>query len=185
MEYETISMSHQRDLQHLLFVDPAVFLPMTLPSEVTIEIKGKVRKRRTKTVRHPFTAPDGKIWYGNMASQRFECFSKSLVCACCGIVGSKFALDLSDDLFYPHFNLYAEWENKLVLMTKDHIQPRSLGGKDVVENMQTMCCVCNNYKGKLTVSLEELRQESKIKDWISKLTASGYFGEKHELSLDK
>jgi 5-methylcytosine-specific restriction endonuclease McrA len=35
----------------------------------------------------------------------------------------------------------------LVLMTQDHIMPRSKGGANRLENLQTMCCVCNNRKG--------------------------------------
>lgn len=32
-------------------------------------------------------------------------------------------------------------------MTKDHITPKSKGGLDKIENMQTMCIVCNQEKG--------------------------------------
>jgi 5-methylcytosine-specific restriction endonuclease McrA len=50
----------------------------------------------------------------------------------------------------PHFNLYChkpeEGEN-MVLMTKDHIVPKSKGGKNHISNMQTMCCHCNSTKG--------------------------------------
>jgi hypothetical protein len=47
----------------------------------------------------------------------------------------------------PHFNLYAEREGELVQMTKDHKQPKSKGGADHIDNMQTMCCTCNELKG--------------------------------------
>ena len=32
-------------------------------------------------------------------------------------------------------------------MTKDHIYPKRHGGKDTIENMQTMCAICNSEKG--------------------------------------
>ena len=32
-------------------------------------------------------------------------------------------------------------------MTKDHIYPRSLGGASTLDNMQTMCELCNQRKG--------------------------------------
>lgn len=34
-----------------------------------------------------------------------------------------------------------------VLMTRDHIIPRSRGGSEGLENMQTMCTKCNSKKG--------------------------------------
>jgi 5-methylcytosine-specific restriction endonuclease McrA len=32
-------------------------------------------------------------------------------------------------------------------MTRDHIQPKSKGGPETLENMQTMCTRCNGKKG--------------------------------------
>ena len=47
-----------------------------------------------------------------------------------------------------HFNLYAIGENgNWILMTKDHITPKSRGGRDHLSNLQTMCDQCNNRKG--------------------------------------
>jgi len=47
-----------------------------------------------------------------------------------------------------HFNLYAIDKNgDEVLMTKDHVIPRSKGGPDKVENYQTLCTKCNSKKG--------------------------------------
>lgn len=48
----------------------------------------------------------------------------------------------------PHFNLYHVGpRGGLVLMTKDHIIPKSKGGQDHINNLQTMCSPCNNRKG--------------------------------------
>lgn len=48
----------------------------------------------------------------------------------------------------PHLNFYGIDNNgKEVLMTWDHIQPRSLGGKNSLENAQCLCCHCNGFKG--------------------------------------
>jgi 5-methylcytosine-specific restriction endonuclease McrA len=47
-----------------------------------------------------------------------------------------------------HFNLYAINEDgHEILMTKDHIQPTAKGGKNIVANLQTMCCNDNRDKG--------------------------------------
>lgn len=48
----------------------------------------------------------------------------------------------------PHLNLYHEGKRGgLVLMTQDHIFPKSRGGKDSLDNLQTMCTICNMRKG--------------------------------------
>jgi 5-methylcytosine-specific restriction endonuclease McrA len=46
-----------------------------------------------------------------------------------------------------HFNLYAIDDNgDEILMTKDHIIPKSKGGRNHLSNYQPMCCVCNQKK---------------------------------------
>ena len=47
----------------------------------------------------------------------------------------------------PHLNLYGRMRNgRLILMTRDHIFPRSKGGGEDISNQQTMCATCNNRK---------------------------------------
>jgi hypothetical protein len=85
-----------------------------------------------------------------MDSHRYWTFKmKGTHCVCCGIEGVFFAKEKhleSDNRF--HFNLYGldEFGNE-VLMTKDHIMPKSKGGKDHIDNYQTMCVRCNVAKG--------------------------------------
>lgn len=47
------------------------------------------------------------------------------------------------------------------ILTRDHIKPRSRGGKDVWENVTTACSTCNNKKDNMTLkeSKMRLRQE--------------------------
>jgi len=103
----------------------------------------------------------GKIYSVKMASHRYQIFAKSTICACCGLVGDTMVLDISHYDFErngrPHFNLYAKWDGCLVLMTKDHIIPRSKGGKNEIGNYQTMCCLCNSAKSDHDVTIEELQ----------------------------
>ena len=73
--------------------------------------------------------------------------TKGCSCVQCGIQGKYFRKDWNGN-DKPHFNLYAQNEHgHYILMTKDHIQPKSRGGKDILDNMQTMCIKCNNKKG--------------------------------------
>jgi len=90
---------------------------------------------------------DGNVYTVRMDSSRYFVFRRSLECVACGIKGSKMILEINQHDKSPHFNLYAEENGKLILMTKDHIHPKSKGGKNEIENYATMCAICNNLKG--------------------------------------
>jgi 5-methylcytosine-specific restriction endonuclease McrA len=88
-----------------------------------------------------------------MASDRYYTFAKALHCAHCGIIGKFFAKERHVDKNNKplsvgfHFNLYAIDKNgEDVLMTKDHILPRSKQGRNNLSNYQTMCEPCNSIK---------------------------------------
>jgi hypothetical protein len=82
-------------------------------------------------------------------------YQKGTTCVCCGKEGVYFRLDVdrngNNSEIRRHFNLYAE---DGTLMTKDHIVPKSKGGRDHVSNMQTMCQPCNKAKGATYPDLE-------------------------------
>lgn len=83
-------------------------------------------------------------------SQRYQTFfTKGCNCVVCGIKGSFFAKERifgSNEVY--HLNLYAiDTNGNEVLMTKDHIIPKSKGGRNTIDNYQTMCCKCNFEKG--------------------------------------
>lgn len=82
-------------------------------------------------------------------SHRYQTFfTKGLKCACCGIEGQYFAKEKSGHDKSYHLNLYAvDDDGNEVLMTKDHIIPKSKGGRDHISNYQTMCEACNFAKG--------------------------------------
>ena len=75
-------------------------------------------------------------------------YQKGCECVICSKKGAYFKLDADRDggniEGRRHFNLYAE---DGTLMTKDHILPKRWGGKDHIDNMQTMCQICNENKG--------------------------------------
>lgn len=109
----------------------------------------------------------------SLCADRYKTFAKSLVCCTCGLVGTFFAKErgckiirspgqprregirvaLENDPY--HFNLYAvrSFDPKAphkrldVLMTKDHITPKSKGGPDHIDNYRTMCSPCNTKRG--------------------------------------
>lgn len=88
---------------------------------------------------------DGYI--ANLHSWRYKVFRHSTVCVDCGVEGLIFCLDGSGGK-RAHFNLYGIKPNgSVVMLTKDHILPVSLGGADSMDNFQTMCERCNCNKG--------------------------------------
>lgn len=85
----------------------------------------------------------------NVKSIRLAVFrNKGLQCAHCDRVGDHFNLEYhthaKGDNANPHLNLYSA---DGMLFTKDHILPKSKGGKDTLSNLQTMCFECNTLKG--------------------------------------
>lgn len=124
---------------------------------------GEILNKVTKDY-HSYTFDGDSV---NLLSDRLKTFCfKGLSCVCCGISGSFFAKERHmksikikkgkrtirrehvTNIDQPfHFNLYAVIAGFEILMTKDHIIPRSLGGKDSLINYQTMCTICNRKKG--------------------------------------
>lgn len=84
------------------------------------------------------------------SSQRYQLFfTKGMTCVKCGLTGQFFAKEkhTNKENRY-HLNLYAIDKNgKEVLMTKDHIIPKSKGGRNILDNYQCMCVNCNCKKG--------------------------------------
>jgi 5-methylcytosine-specific restriction endonuclease McrA len=88
-----------------------------------------------------------------MNSQRYQVFKNSLTCVTCNCVGSFFAKERNQNINgVPtsetfHLNLYSIKNGEEMLMTKDHIVARANGGKNHLDNYQTMCSECNEEKG--------------------------------------
>lgn len=104
----------------------------------------------------PFVGGPEREYHGyqvNMRSARYILFrDKGTTCASCRREGTFFMLrKASDPKAGPnraHLNLwYEESDGTLVMLTKDHIVPRSAGGQDTQENYQPMCLTCNIRKG--------------------------------------
>jgi len=118
-----------------------------VPDPIVIK-KGnqKGKERVPKTV---------KEYLGNLvslASHRYQTFKKSGVsCVECGLEGKFFALERHanevKENYKWHFNLYGYNENgDEVMLTKDHVKPKSKGGENNIDNYQTLCYNCNTKK---------------------------------------
>lgn len=87
------------------------------------------------------------------ASDTVDCVKRNQTCSECGVTGNVWVVLKNNDektMEIPSLHLFHKTHNnKYVLMTKDHLVPRSLGGKDSRTNYQTMCTLCNRKKDKL------------------------------------
>lgn len=102
----------------------------------------------------PYIAVDGEDREYNERSVhtksiRLQCFATTgTICCFCGLQATHFATERHINQERFHLNMYGDRSDGLeVLFTKDHITPKSLGGKDLLSNMQTSCEICNSAKG--------------------------------------
>lgn len=86
------------------------------------------------------------VGFGSVRLQTFK--EKGTACVNCGLQGKFFAIEATKGRDDWHLNLYAvRPDGTEVLMTRDHIKPKSLGGSNGLTNSQPMCSPCNGKKG--------------------------------------
>lgn len=132
---------------------------------------------------------DGEMIKAN--SQRLQLFyTKGFKCVQCGTEGKFFIMVKNRsnkgqlDNYY-HLELVGITPSgQYIIMTKDHILPKAKGGKDILENYQTMCFHCNvakadNSEEYVNGTMEELKtankylfdENAKLKKKLADLTA--------------
>jgi hypothetical protein len=137
-------------------------LDEVLPYVFTRDIRHKLRSlgytyrslvwQFTSRRAYPIVTKEGRsVALVSMGSHRYQLFSeKGIKCVSCGIEGKYFALERAakGNPNKYHFNLYGkDRHGNEVMITKDHIVPKSRGGPNKLSNYQTMCFKCNSRKG--------------------------------------
>ncbi|MGV8131884.1 MAG: HNH endonuclease [Candidatus Pacearchaeota archaeon] len=91
----------------------------------------------------------GNFHFIKLGSWRYRVYAqKGTTCVTCGLKANYFALERDNkQKAMPHLNLYALVNGKEIMMTIDHIIPKSKGGSNDMENLQPMCSNCNEKKG--------------------------------------
>ena len=124
-----------------------------LPFVVSDRIMRYIREHKIKKGSPEYIKITEKKYDGHMVkmmSQRYQLFVKQgITCVQCGVVGQYFGLEKNknEERERYHFNLYGIKDGVETLITKDHILPKSKGGKDTLKNYQVMCFECNSLKG--------------------------------------
>lgn len=111
-------------------------------------------------------ASSGERFRVRVNGDKFRLLKKQPTCACCGIMGAIWVMEQPKELQGTDravLNLYGVTKRgRWVLMTKDHIVPRARGGKNALENYQTMCHACNIIKSDLEgIPMETIRRARK------------------------
>ena len=129
-----------------------------LPLVFTKKVRKRLREQGySYTSKAWKAAASHRFWYSHtnsivipMGSHRYQLYAeKGCKCVRCDVVGTYFALErgINDPNGKFHLNLYATMPGGGErMMTKDHILPRSKGGKNRLENYQPMCSRCNHSK---------------------------------------
>lgn len=129
---------------------------------------------------------NGKEYLVYLSSQRYVLFkSKGLRCVKCGKKAKKcYLVTNEDNPKRAHFEFMID-DN--TMLTKDHIIPKSKGGKNSISNYQPMCNKCNLEKAD---KIEKTKKQSKfyfINHWKNKIFDFGfdiYFSKQHsEISI--
>ncbi len=96
------------------------------------------------------------------------------ICAKCGIKGEYVNLECNRNN-KNHLNVYAIKDGKEILLTKDHIYPKSKGGLDSIKNYQVLCENCNENKADNSpINLvQALRSGQATKKSVEKAVRSG------------
>lgn len=100
-----------------------------------IETVYKHKEKIVKIGKYAFNSKDDR--YLNFIKHGFKC-------AKCGIEGKY--VNLETNYKGNHFNVYAEKDGEKIMLTKDHIYPKSKGGLNNIKNYQVLCEKCNTKK---------------------------------------
>lgn len=126
-------------------------------------IKETYRRKKSKTKIGEYEVERKDDRYLNFIINGFKC-------AKCGLEGKYANLECNKKLG-NHLNVYAIDKNgKEILLTKDHIYPKSKGGLDSIKNYQVLCERCNNNKKDISPVklIEALRNGQATKKSVEK-----------------
>ena len=142
--------------------------------EVIPEIVQSSRQHKSLTFKCPDIGHKGghRNITVHLSSSRIRLMGRTQVCAACQAKGDHFWVESNskDKDRKPcgwHLNLYAlNHYGHPVLMTLDHIVPRSKGGTKAADNIQLLCTACNNAKEDKPLSVRDVAIKRSEKDPI-------------------
>lgn len=90
------------------------------------------------------SAPSGLRLFSHLYNS-----NSKMVCWCCGLEANIFVLNKgkNDVVSKPVLDLFSKAGQEYILMTRDHIIPKSFGGVDDNSNLRIGCGPCNHTRG--------------------------------------
>ena len=105
----------------------------------------------------------------SLATARMRLFGRSQECVACKIQADHFWIEKNSQnpINGWHLNMYAlNHHGDPVMLTLDHIKPRSKGGKRNPKNIQLLCRHCNSLKSDLNMPPHEIARRRAVKDVV-------------------
>lgn len=133
----------------------------------------------------------GEVHRVRIRSLKLRLFKKERICVECGREGNIFCVDkmLRDSNLqnnFPYYlNLYCHNPEKgenMILMTKDHILPKSMGGLNIMRNFQCMCEECNVKKQNI-LREEDIAKLNDGRKWCGKKSREQLRKEKIKITV--
>ena len=142
--------------------------------------KDKTERIKEFTVEEllPYTGRDKpKIVYEDYSARTdtrtLQCFAEhGIECYLCGLKGEFFVMEknLRTEQIYLH--LYGvDTDDEVIMMTKDHIVPKSRYGPNTLDNLRTMCERCNNVLSQLNQARYRIKKRRDLKGYRKWLAA--------------
>lgn len=103
-----------------------------------------------------------KIYKVDISGIKYHILKKQQRCQCCSVRLNRAFLEIdkqnsnTDKTVYL-IAFYAQTLTHLVLMTRDHIIPKSKCGQNSIDNAQTLCYNCNCIKSDTSLTLKQIR----------------------------
>ena len=112
-----------------------------IPLEGGFEVLHQMKENRLVHGRR-VSSCSGWNLFKSLEGQQIRCWECS--CKADRWIADKGRYDLKSP---PVLNLYGTREGCTVLINRDHVIPKSLGGTDAIENLRPACEVCNGLRG--------------------------------------
>jgi 5-methylcytosine-specific restriction endonuclease McrA len=110
-------------------------------------------------------------------TRTLQCFAEhGIECQLCGLKGEFFVMEKNLRTQQTYLHLYGvDTDDEIIMMTKDHIVPKSRLGSNDISNLRTMCERCNNVLSQLNQARYRIKKRRDLKGyrkWLEAKNAS-------------